>query len=50
MEWKYVPQFRKNGVTGWKYKIIGGKPAKVGEFRGQVSFYRVQNLLKKLKC
>lgn len=47
MEGKYVPKFRKNGVN-LDWRIIGGKPAKAGEFRGQVSFYRVQNLLENL--
>ncbi|XP_055301714.1 trypsin eta-like [Sitodiplosis mosellana] len=35
-ESKYSPQFEKNGVNA-DFRIIGGKPAKAGEFRGQVS-------------
>jgi len=35
-ESNYFPQFEKNGVNA-DFRIIGGKPAKLGEFRGQVS-------------
>lgn len=36
VESNYFPQFEKNGVNA-DFRIIGGKPAKLGEFRGQVS-------------